>query len=315
MKISVIGAAGCIGSSIAFNIAVQKLADEMVVADIRQDWLEHHCIDFFDATVANNIDLDVRMGGHEDIADSDIVIQAAGTNVRNRAAADGHQLSARQRLLPENLEIIKEWAQAINQYCPQAIVIMATNPAEVLNYASYLLNSTRERSRFIGYSLNDTIRFRIAISQVLGVTPSKIAATVVGEHGGSMVSLFSSVKIDGKPVEFTESEKANILEKTSDYLPHMLRLNLPRTSGWLTGVGVVKLINAIINDTGEVIPCCAVLDSEYGYKGTSIGVPVKLGRQGICEIVKYELTEEEKDLLDASVDNVQKSVDYVLEHI
>jgi len=298
VKISVIGAAGCIGSSIAFNIIARKLADEMVVADIRKDWLEHHCIDFLDATVANGIDLDVRMGGHEDIRNSDIVIQAAGTSVVNKAAADKWNLTTRQRMLPENLEIIKEWAKAINEYCPQAIVITATNPAEVLNYATYLLSPDRERGRFIGYSLNDTTRFRIAISRIKGVAPSRINAIVVGEHGGSMVSLFSSVRIDGKAVEFNDDEKTKILEITNDYLPAMLRLNLPRTSGWLTGVGVAKIVNAIVYDTKEVIPACAVLDGEYGYKGTSIGLPVKIGRQGISEITEIEMNPQEKELLE-----------------
>ena len=315
MKISVIGAAGCIGSSIAFNIIVRKLADEMIVADIREDWLEHHCIDFLDAAVARDIDLDVRTGGHEDIRNSDIVIQAAGTSVVNKAAADKWNLTTRQRMLPENLEIVKEWTKAINEYCPQAIVITATNPAEVLNYATYLLSSSRERGRFIGYSLNDTTRFRIAISRIKGAAPSRINAMVAGEHGGSMVSLFSSVRIDGKAVEFSEDEKTKILEITNDYLPTMLRLNLPRTSGWLTGVGVAKIVNAIVNDTKEVIPACTVLDGEYGYKGTSIGLPLKIGRQGISEITEIEMNPQEKELLDDSVKNIRKSVDYVLANI
>ena len=179
MKISVIGAAGCIGSSIAFNITTKGLADEIVLADIRQDWLEHHYIDVFDATVATNINIKVCKGSHEDITNSDIVVMAAGAIIRIKASVDESKLHSRQQLLPDNLEIIKEWAQAINQYCPEAIVITATNPAEVLNYASYLLNSTKKRNLFIGYSLNDTIRFKIAISQVLGITPSRINAMVV----------------------------------------------------------------------------------------------------------------------------------------
>ena len=176
MKISIIGAAGCIGSSTAFYIANRSLADELVMADIRQDWLEHHAIDVFDAAVAGNIDINVSMGSHQDIASSDIIIMAAGASVQTRAAIDVDRLHSRQRLLPDNLEIIKEWAPAINQFCPEAIVITATNPAEVLNYAFYSLSSVKKRNHFIGYSLIDTIRFRIAISQVLGVIPSKVEA-------------------------------------------------------------------------------------------------------------------------------------------
>lgn len=315
MKVSVIGAAGCVGSSIAFNIARQGLADEMMVADIRKDWLEHHAIDFFDAAVAIGIDIRVSMGGYQDLSGSDIVVMAAGAGVTDSARKSGKALPSRQRFLPENLEIIREWAPAMNRYCPQAIVIMVTNPAEVLNYAAYLLSTERERHRFIGYTLHDSIRFKIALAEHMGVAPSRIEATVVGEHGGSMVPLFSSVKVDGKPVTLGEDVRAKVRERTSDYLPYMLRLNVPRTSGWLTGVGVARVINAIINDTGEVIPCCAVIDGEYGYKGTSIGLPVALGRKGIRKIIDYKLTPEEKGLLDGSVKNVQKSVDYVLSQI
>jgi malate dehydrogenase len=91
----------------------------------------------------------------------------------------------------------------------------------------------------------------------------------------------------------------------------MLRLNVARTSGWLTGIGVAQMVSAIVNDTGEVIPCCAVVDGEYGYKQTSIGLPVALGHEGIKKIIDLKLTPEEKKLLDESVATVQKSVDFI----
>lgn len=315
MKVSVIGAAGCVGSSIVFNIARQGLADEIMVADIRKDWLEHHAIDFYDAAVANNVDTCVNMGSYDDLAGSDIVVMAAGLPLdRSRRSPEGTQ-PTRQRLLPEGLEIVREWAPSIDRQCPQAVVVMVTNPADTLNYASNLLSSGKERRRFIGYSLNDTIRFKIALAEVMRVAPSRLEATVVGEHGGSMVPLFSSVRLEGRPVVLEEDIKAKVRERTNDYLPHMLRLNVSRTSGWLTGVGVARIVNAVLNDTGEVFPCCAVLDGEYGYRGTSLGVPVVLGEEGIKEILKYSLTPEEKGLLDRSAKTVQRSIDYIKEQL
>ncbi|HJX12570.1 MAG TPA: hypothetical protein VJ377_03480, partial [Dehalococcoidales bacterium] len=263
MKISIIGAAGCVGSSIACNIVTGQLADEIMVADIRKDWLEHHAIDFFDAAVASGIDVRVNRGGHEDLAGSDIVIMAAGISAPRGTGLHGGTLPTRQQLLPGSLDIIREWAPAINRHCPEAIVIMVTNPAEVMNYAAFRLCAGQARRRFIGYSLNDTTRFVIATADALGVVPSRIEATVVGEHGGSMVLLFSTVRLDGKPVTIKESIRAKIRERTAEYLPHMIKLNLPRTSGWLTGVGVARVVRAIVNDTGEVIPCAAVVDGEY----------------------------------------------------
>jgi malate dehydrogenase len=312
MKISIIGAAGCVGSSIAFNIVRQGLADEIMVADIRRDWLEHHAIDFFDAAVAVGVDIRVNMGISGDLSGSDIVVMAAGVGVTQGARSRDGKLTSRQHLLPENLEIVREWAPAIDRYCPQAVVIMVTNPADVLNYAAYLMSSVKERRRFLGYTLNDTTRFQIALAEALSVAPSRIEATVVGEHGGSMVPLFSSVRVDGQPVAMGSEAREQVLARTADYLPHMLRLNLPRTSGWLTGVGVVKMIEAIVRDTGKVIPCCVVVDGECGYRDTSIGLPVALGREGIRKIIDLPLLPEEKEKLDASVANVQKSIYYVV---
>jgi malate/lactate dehydrogenase len=311
IKVSVIGAAGCVGSSIAFNIARQGLADEIMVADIRRDWLEHHAIDFYDAAVANNVDTCVNMGTHADLADSDIVVMAAGIPVNRKANPDERALPSRQRLLPEGLELVREWAPAIDRHCPHAVVVMVTNPADTLNYAAFLLSTGRERRRFIGYSLNDTIRFKIALAGAMRVEPSRLEAAVIGEHGGTMVPLFSSVRLDAKPVALDETVKARVLERTNDYLPHMLRLKVPRTSGWLTGVGVARTVNAVLNDTGEVFPCCAVLEGEYGHCGTSLGVPVVLGEGGIREIIEYPLTPEERELLDRSAQNIRQSIDYI----
>jgi malate dehydrogenase len=310
MKISVIGAAGCVGSSIAFNIVRQKLTDELMVADIRRDWLEHHAIDFLDAAVASRIDAKISPGGYQDLSGSDIVVMAAGTGV-TQGAHSRTGLTSRQHLLPDNLLIIQEWMPEIDRYCPQAVVITVTNPADALNYAAFWLSAGKDRGRFLGYTLNDDVRFQIALAEALSVAPSRIEATVVGEHGGSMVPLFSSVKLDGKPVTLSENARRKILERTADYLPHMLRLNIPRTSGWLTGVGVMNMINAIVKDTREVIPCCVIVDGEYGYRDTGIALPVALGRGGVKKIVALNLTAEEKSLLEASVANIRKSIDYV----
>jgi malate dehydrogenase len=314
MKISIIGAAGCVGSSIAFNIVRQKLADELMVADIRKDWLEHHAIDFIDAAAASRIDIRVNMGWYEDLSGSDIVIMAAGIGVTVGARTRG-DVTSRQHLLPANLEIVHEWAPQFARYCPQAVVIMVTNPADVLNYAAWLMSNGKNRGRFLGYAINDTTRFQMALGETLSVSPSHVQAFVIGEHGGSMVPLFSSARVDGKPVTLTEEIRGKILARTADYLPHMLRLNVPRTSAWLTGVGVVQMVNAIVNDTGDVIPCCVIPHGEYGCKDTSITLPVALGKRGVREIIDVNISDEEKKLLAASVATVRKSIDFAKEQI
>ncbi len=148
MKISVIGAAGCVGSAISSQIVQQRLADELMVADIRKDWLEHHAIDFFDQAVAENIDIRVKMGWYEDLAGSEIVVMAAGVGVAAGMRSSGGQMTSRQHLLPDNLKIVREWAAQFERYCPDAIVIMVTNPADVLTYAAYLSCSKKSAAAF-----------------------------------------------------------------------------------------------------------------------------------------------------------------------
>lgn len=317
MKISIIGAAGCVGSSAAFNIATQGLASDMVLADIRQNVLENHFIDIVNAAVASKKDLSIRIGNHEDIGGSNIVIIAAGLSVGAKAlAAESNPvpkqaIHSRQQLVADNLVIIQEWAQAIAQFCPDAIVITVTNPVEVLNYASYLLSSTRDRKKFIGYSFNDSVRFRLGVAQAIGVEPSRVKAIVIGEHGDNQVPLFSSVQIDGKPISLSEEVKFKLRKHAAEHMRYLISLKAGRSSGWLTGLGLANMVKIIAADAREVIACCAVLAGEYGCQGFSMGVPVILGRQGLNEIIEFELSPDERKWLKKSVSSVKAATQYI----
>ncbi|MFC1969102.1 malate dehydrogenase [Chloroflexota bacterium] len=317
MKISIIGGAGCVGSSAALSIAIQGLADELVMADIRPGVLENYFMDTEYAAVVHKQDLAIRMGSHQDINGSDIVIIAAGISVaakaeaaKSQGAAEG-KITSRQQLVADNLAVIQEWAQAIAQFCPDAVVITVSNPVEVLNYASYLLSGTKDRKRFIGYSLNDTIRFRHGVAQAIGVEPNRVDGIAIGEHGDNQVLLFDTIKVDGKPYPLEEKMKQNIRQHARDHMKHMLSLKAGRSSGWLTGAGLAKMVRIIANDTREVIPACVALTGEYGYQGFSMGMPIVLGRQGIHEILEYDLSQGEKEWLQQSVDNLTTATKYV----
>ena len=117
----------------------------MMVADVRRNWLEHHAIDFYDAAVANNVDTSVNMGSYEDLAGSDVVVMAAGLPFDPSRRPPEGALPSRQRLLPDSLKIIREWAPAIAHHCPEAVMVMVTNPADTLNYAAFRLGGGRER--------------------------------------------------------------------------------------------------------------------------------------------------------------------------
>lgn len=302
-KVAIIGGAGTLGSSAAFNIAVQGLADEIVLIDIRQNVATHHAADIQTAIVGRQNTV-VRAGIDEDLAGSDIVIMAAGATPR--------LISSRMEYLSENIPIILRVKEKIELCCPSAIVITTANPADILNYALYK-RSTLERQKLIGYTLNDTLRFCQAIAEALKIKSTEVDAMVIGEHGDNQVLLFSSIKVDGKPFPVDEDFKRDIRARVPNLLREYKALKAGRTSGWTSGVGLAKIVHAIVNDTKEVLPCSVVLAGEYGYTGLSMSVPAIIGEGGIHQIFDYELVSDEKEQLENSVNIIKSGIRHLEE--
>jgi malate dehydrogenase len=301
MKISVIGAAGTLGSCAAFNIIIHRMASELVLLDPWKDMLKAHFIDLTTAITWQNID--VIMGEYPDLAGSDIVVVTAG--------APSGQVTSRREFLPNNLPVIQENVQKINQYCPEAIIITATNPVDPLNYATYLLSALKDRRKIIGYSLNDTFRFRSISAELLGVRPSRVQGMVLGEHDESQVPVFSSLTKDGRPVKVDEEFKLKVKEKAARVLSELESLRPKRATGWTSAVGIVAIIRSIINDVGEIIPCNSVLQGEYGFSGLSMTVPCVLCKEGIEQIKQVPLNEEERAGLERSAQALKPYMQYV----
>jgi len=304
MKLTVIGAGGSVGGPVAFYAAVQKLADEILLIDVRQNVAEQHAIDL--GTAVSALGVKVEAGTSSDMAGSDIVINAAG-------ALQG-LIADRMELLGKNLPIVKGIALDIKEHCPDALVITATNPVDPLNYATYLAGGF-DRRRVLGYSLNDSARFREMVAKKKNVAVDRVQATVMGEHGSTQVYLFSSVRIDGQPVSFTDQEKADIRSEIPGILKRLEELQAGRTAGWSCAVGLAAVLRAVTQDTGEVMPCSVVLDGEYGRKALSMSVPVKLGRQGVTEISEQDLEPEEREALERSADAMAAAAKTVEENL
>jgi malate dehydrogenase len=285
VKISVIGAAGTLGSCISFNIVTHKLADEIIMIDPFQDPLTGHAIDIQQAASAYNIK--VNKGNYSDMAGSDIVVITAG--------APTGAIKQRSDLLPGSMPIIKEASDKISEYCPKAIVILETNPVDPLNYELFLLSKDKDRRRFLGYSMNDSLRFRVWLAEQYKVSGSEVEGMVIGEHGSTQVMLFSTVKINGKTVKVGEETKKAIRGEPVTFLGIMENLKPRRTAGWLSAAGTVKVINAIKNNTGEVLPCNVIQEGEYGYKGLSMTVPCVVGKEGLRSVKKLELAADEQE--------------------
>ena len=303
MKVSVI-AAGSVGAPAAFYIGVSGLVDELVLIDMRPNVVQQHALDM--STAMSDLGVKVAAGAYEDLAGSDVVINAAG--VPQGLIAD------RMEMLSKNIPLARDVALAVKRYCPDAFVITATNPIDPLNYCTWRAGGF-DRRQVIGYSVNDSTRFREIIARMKGVKTREVKATVIGEHGSTQVPLFSSARIDGWPVVFTEEEKQAVRAEIPNILRRYEELQSGRTAGWTSALGLAALTRAVLQDTGEIFRCSVVLDGEYGQTGLSMGVPTKLGRGGVQEIQEWQLARDEQEGLErtaAAMGAAARVVDDVL---
>lgn len=303
MKISILGAIGSVGAPVAFNIAVSGLANELLMIDTeRQNVLEHHALDIQTAAYLKNVA--VIAGSYEDLPGSDVVINVAG---KHRAL----NLDRRKKLQEQTL-FARDITLKLSTYCPDAIVITAVNPVEALNYATYLTGGF-DRKKLIGYSINDTIRFREIMAKELKEHTDRVDGFVIGEHGSTQVPLFSSVKVGDESVRMTDEAKQRIRSGMFDMIRKFESLKAGRTAGWTCAVGFTSIIRAIVEDSKVVLPCSVVLNGEYGQSNISMSVPVMIGRDGISEILEFELTQDEREGLKITTDILQSDAKVVRE--
>ncbi len=305
MKISIVGAAGYVGSNVALTLATHGLADEFVLIDpYKVNVVTQLAMDT--NTAAADKKVKVRAGDFKDIKDSHLVIVAAG--------APQGVLSSRMEMLPKNLPIILDIAGNIKQLASDSIVITATNPVDPLNYLMYRYTEF-DRSRIIGYTSNDTIRFRQMIAQIYGCEFSDVKGIVIGEHGESQVPLFSSVEVKSKAVKIDNTVRQKIRLQISEVLRRYEELKTGRTAGVTTAAGIKDIVGAIVNNTHEILPGSAVLDGEYGQRSMSMGVPLVFGSGGIIEIKEYPLAPDEQSYLAATLDVLRAAVKQVDEFL
>jgi malate/lactate dehydrogenase len=254
------------------------------------------------STAVSEKDIIIRHGSYDDMVGSHIVINAAG--VPQGVIAD------RMEMLPKNIPLIRDIALMINKYSPDAFVITATNPVDPLNYATYMTGDF-DRKKLIGYSINDSFRFKEMLAEELKVKVSQVSGLVIGEHGSTQVLLFSTAKVDGETVVVDEAAKQRIRLKIPNILKRYEELKSGRTAGWTCAIGLGKIVEAILEDDGRVIPCSVVLDGEYGLKNLSMSVPVVLGPSGVQDILEYDLAEDEKEGVKVTVNTLQAAAKVV----
>jgi malate dehydrogenase len=274
-----------VGAPTSFYLGALSLADEiLMIGGRRQNLVKQHSMDI--GTAVSPMGVNIRTGGYEDMAGSDIVI--------NSAVLDQGFIKDRMDLLPKNIGLAKEILEKIKRYCPEALLITVTVPVDPLNYAASKITGF-DRSKLIGYSANDTFRFHEMLAGHLNVTPPDVEGMVIGEHGNTQVMLFSTVKVDGRPVVIDEDVKQSIRAEVPEILKRFEELKSGRTSGWTCAVGLAQIVRAITQGTGEIIPCSVMLQGEYGQSDLSMGVPVVFDSNGVKEIIEYDLAPDEQE--------------------
>ncbi|MBG0781555.1 MAG: malate dehydrogenase [Bacteroidales bacterium] len=299
-KITVIGA-GNVGATCANVIAHKNLAKEVVLVDIKEGTAEGKALDIWQTAPINHFN--TRVIG---VTNDYLKTKGSGVIVITSGLPRKPGMS-RDDLIKTNAAIVKDVTEKAVKYSPDAIIIVVSNPLDVMTYAAFLASNKPSRKVFGMAGTLDTARYRAFICDALNVSPEDVHALLMGGHGDTMVPLPRYTSIAGIPVTelLGKEELDKIVERTKKGGGELV--NLMGTSAWYApGAAAAQMVEAIVDDQSRVFPVCAMLQGEYGLKDVYLGVPVKLGRKGIEEIIEVDLNKEEKKLLHDSSEAVQK---------
>ncbi len=301
MKITVVGA-GNVGATCADTCARNEFAKEIVLVDIKKTLAEGKALDIWQTSPIALYD--ARTTGFTDdyskTASSDVVVITSGL-----ARKPG---MSRDDLINTNAKIVKSVTENIIAHSPEAVIILVSNPLDVMCYTAFLATQKKNKNKVMGMSgILDTARYCSFIAKALDCSPKDIQAILMGGHGDTMVPLPRYTTISGIPViEFIEKDELDtIIERTKKGGGEVV--NLIGTSAWYApGAAAAQMIEAIIRDQKRIFPCCAWLEGEYGLNEIYLGVPVKLGKSGIEKIIELDLDEDEKKLVHQSAHHVRE---------
>jgi malate dehydrogenase len=301
-KITVVGA-GNVGANCALRIAGKELAD-VVLVDIVEGVPQGKGLDILQSGPVEGYDVTVTgANNYEPTANSDVVIITAGFPRKPGMSRDD--------LLVANYQIVKAATEQVAKYSPNAILILVTNPLDAMCWVAQKVSGF-SRNRVIGMAgVLDTARYRTFIAQELGVSVESITALVLGGHGDTMVPIVRLTTVGGIPLtELLPQERIDaIVERTRNGGAEIVKYLKTGSAYYAPSASAVEMAESILKDKKKVLPCAALLEGEYGYDGLYVGVPVKLGANGIEKVFEVKLTAEEKGQLDKSAGAVRELVE------
>ncbi len=302
MKVTVVGA-GNVGATVANVLAHKDIVNEVVLLDLKGDMARGKAldswqqapIDYYSTTLTGT-------ESYDDTEGSDIVVITAGIPRKPGMSRDD--------LISTNAKIVTSVVKSILEKTPNPIIIIVSNPLDVMTYAAQSSSGLPSNRVFGMAGILDTARYRAFLATELKVSPKEIQALLLGGHGDTMVPLPRYTTVAGIPLtEMLEEDKINaIVERTKKGGGELVKLM--GTSAWYApGAAAAQMVEAIVKNENRIFPCCVKMEGQYGLKDVFLGVPVKLNREGIAEVIEIGLNKDELAMLHDSASHVKKVMD------
>jgi len=304
-KITVVGA-GNVGATTAQRLAEKNLARTVVMVDVAEGIPQGKGLDQWESAPIEGFDTRViGSNGYDESADSDIVVITAGI-----ARKPG---MSRDDLLNTNAGIVKSVCEQVRRTSPNAIIIMVSNPLDVMSWVAKEVTGF-PRERVLGMAgVLDTARYRSFLAEALDVSVEDIQAMVLGGHGDTMVPLISYTTVSGIPITqlIDQARLDAIVDRARNGGAEIVKYLKTGSAYYAPSSAAVQMCEAIVLDKRRILPCAAWLEGEYGMKGLFLGVPCKIGRNGLEKIIEVELTSAERVALGKSADAVREPMSVV----
>ena len=301
-KVTVIGA-GNVGATCANVLAHKDLVNEVVLLDIVGDLARGKALDSWQQAPIDYYSTKIKgTDNYRDTKNSDIVVITAGVPRKPGMSRDD--------LISTNARIVNSVTESVMKHSKKPIIIVVSNPLDVMSLAAWKASKLDSKRVFGMAGILDTARYRAFLASELNVSPKDIQALLMGGHGDTMVPLPRYTTVAGIPVtELIEKDKLKaIVQRTAKGGGELVRLM--GTSAWYApGAAAAQMVEAILKDEKRIFPCCVKLSGQYGLKDIFLGVPVKLGKNGIEEVLEVKLNKSEMKSLHKSADAVKKVID------
>ena len=301
-KITIIGS-GNVGATTAHWVASKELGD-VVLLDVVEGMPQGKALDLLQSGPIEYFNADIKgTNDYGDTKNSDIIVITSGV-----ARKPG---MTRDDLISINTRIVKEVTQNASKHSPDAIIIVVTNPLDAMVYVASKISGF-PKERIMGMAgILDSTRFRTFIAKELDVSVEDVDSMVLGGHGDTMVPLPRYSTVNGIPItELIENNKIEqLVKRTRDGGAEIVNLLKTGSAYYAPAAAVAEMIESILKDKKRILPCAAFCDSEYNVGGYFVGVPVKLGKNGVEEVIELKLTDEEKEMFNKSVEHVKQLVE------